>query len=112
MEQRFCQILLLEAAFSQEDSSTEDENVTKKRKRALKSGRDSTGATSVRKRITCPHEVIYRGERQPATYKDLMVSSFLVVLKGVQDTQVKEHIMVHLEELMETQIAIAVQRLV
>ena len=42
---------------------------------------------------------------QPVNYKDLTVSVFvrgyLIVLKSVQDTQVKEQMVLHLKELME-----------
>ena len=91
LEQRLHQIPLLEAAFSQEESSSEDEHMAKKRKRALRSGRDHAGATSIRKRITWSIKVIYRVIGQPATYKDHCSES-------VQDTQGKEHMMVHLDE--------------
>ena len=52
VEQRLHQIPLLELTPSQEDSSSDDEPVVKKKKRALESGRDCTGAMSVKKRIT------------------------------------------------------------
>ena len=63
------------------------------------------GATSVKRRITWPHEVIYGAARQLAAYKDLSVSAlfrgYLIVLKNEQDSQVKEHMVLHIEKLMK-----------
>ena len=105
VEQRRHQLPFLQAISSQDDTSSEEEAVVKKRKKTLKSGRDSTGATSVKKRFTWPHEEIYGSDGHPATYKDLTVSSFvmgyLMVLKDVQAGQVKDHMVLNLEELME-----------
>ena len=72
VEQRLHQLHLLEANSSQEDSSSEKEPVIKKKKnknkkKAIKTGRDRTGTTSVKKRITWPHEVIYVADSHPAT---------------------------------------------
>ena len=74
--------------------------MVKRTKRNLKSGRDHTGATSVKRWITWPHEVIYGADREPAAYKDLSVSAFireyLIVLTR---EQVKEHMVLHLEDM-------------
>ena len=82
--------------------------MVKKEKKALKSGRDRTGTTSLKKRITWPHEVIYRADGHLATYKELTVSPFmrayLMVLKEVKASQVKDRMVLHLEELMEYQL--------
>ena len=90
MEQGLHQIPLLEAAISQGDRSSEDWHVVKKKWRAIKSGRDCTGAKSVTKSITWPHKVIYGVGGQPVINKELTASSFirgyLVVLKVSQDT--------------------------
>ena len=55
--------------------------------------------------ITWPHEVIYRADGLPATYKDLTVSAcvcgYLVLLKQEPLGQVREVMTTHLEELME-----------
>ena len=79
--------------------------MVKRKKRALKSARDCTEATSVKKRITRPHTVIYGTDGHPATYKEFTVSSFvrgyLIVLKDVQVSEVKDRMVLHLEELME-----------
>ena len=77
VEQHLCQIPLLEEAISQGDSATDEELVAKRKKRALISGRDRI-STSVKKRITWPDKVIYGVDGQPATYKDLTVSSFIM----------------------------------
>ena len=104
MEQWLQQITFLEATTSQEDTCSDDELVVKRKKRALKSGSDHIVATSLKKMITWPHAVIYGMDGQPATYKDLTISSFVIgyhiVLKSVQDTKVKEQMVLHLEEVM------------
>ena len=60
---------------------------------------DCTGATSVKRLITWPHEVIYGVDWQPDGYKDLSVIAFvrgyLIVLKSEQDSQVEEHMVLH-----------------
>ena len=93
VEQHLQQIPLLQGTKSQEDRSSEEEAVVKRKKRTPKSGRDYTGAMSVKKRITWPHEVIYGADGHPTTYKELTVSSFikgyLIVLKDVQVSEVK-----------------------
>ena len=59
----------------------------------------------MKKRITWPHEVIYGDDGHPATYKDLTVSylvrGYLIVLMDVQVSEVKDSVVIHLEELME-----------
>ena len=49
--------------------------------------------------------MIYRADGHPATYKELTVSSFvrryLIVLKDDQVSEVKDHMVLYLEELME-----------
>ena len=76
-------------------------------KRVLKSGMDQTAAaTSISKRITWPHEVIYGADGHPATtYKDLTVSSsfrgYIIVLKEVQISDSNDCMVPHLEDLME-----------
>ena len=51
MEQQLWQIPLLEATTLQEDTSSDDEPMLKRKKRALKSGRDCMGAMSGMKKI-------------------------------------------------------------
>ena len=80
--------------------------MVKRTKRNLKSGSYQTGATSVKRWITWPLKVIYGVDGQPAaTYKDLSVSAFvrgyLILLTSKQDSQVKEHMVFHLEDLVE-----------
>ena len=100
VEQRLQQIPLLEVTTSQENTSSNNEPMLKRKKRDLKSGKDHTGATSVKKRITRPHEVIYGVDGQHATYKDLTINAFvrgyLIVLKSVQDTPIKEQMVLYL----------------
>ena len=77
----------------------------KRKKRTPKSGRNRTGTTSVKKRITWPHKVIYGADGHRATYKEFTVSSFnrgnLILFKDVQVSEVKDCMVLHLEELME-----------
>ena len=88
---------------SQEDSLSEEEPVVQRKKTVHKSDRDRTGATSIKKRITWPHEVIYGADSHPATYKKLTVSSFvtgyLIVLNEVQVSEIKDRMVLHLEEI-------------
>ena len=54
VEQQLQQIPLLQSTTYQEDSSSDNEPVVKREKRALKSGRDCTGVTFIKKIITWP----------------------------------------------------------
>ena len=101
MEQRLQQIPLLQAAMSQNISSEDEpeDPVLKRKTRTLKSGRDLRGPCPLRKESPGPDEVIYGADGHPATYQDLTVSSFvkcyLIVLKDVQVSEVKDSIVLH-----------------
>ena len=63
-------------------------------------------------RITWPHEVLYSASGKTAAYDKLtavpFVSGYLIMV-NLDDIQVKAQMTQHLEELMETQIFMAVK---
>ena len=70
----------------------------------MRSIKIQTADTTLLKRITSPHEVVYTSAGQPAVYKDmsdiLFVSGYIKVMAGKRD-QVKPGMLQHLQELME-----------
>ena len=57
--------------------SKEDEQFAGRRKKPLKSGMDRTGATTVVKYVTWPHEVMYMATRKPTAYQDFSIPLFV-----------------------------------
>ena len=69
--------------------STDDENelAPRHRRKMLKSGMDSTGATTILKKITWPHEVVYASAGKPASYQDMSVHQFVYGFFLVMDSE-------------------------
>ena len=62
---------------SGKNTSSDEEQLTTRRRRPLKSGLNRTGATMVVKRITWIPEMQYTTAEKPLAYEDLTVSSFV-----------------------------------
>ena len=69
--QRLQQLPLSEAATADEGSTSEEEQLTARQCRPLKSGMHCTGATMVIKRITWHHKVMYSTAGKTAAYEEL-----------------------------------------
>ena len=68
---------LADEGSSDENTSSDDEQITTRWRRPIKSGMNRTGATMVVKRITWPYDVHNNTARMPVAYEDLTVSSFV-----------------------------------
>ena len=62
------------------DSPTDDEAepAPRHRRKMLKSGMDRTGATTIPKKITWPHEDVYTSAGKPTSYQDNVSASVCV----------------------------------
>ena len=91
IEQRLRQFSLVDGATSHEDSSSDEEQVTTRKRKDLKSDMDWTGAIMVLKHITWPHEVLYVASGNLAAYDELTVAAFMhryLIVVNLEDRQV------------------------
>ena len=79
VEQRLRQVLLVEEITSQDDSSSDIDQVTRRTKKMLKSGMDHMGATCIllKKCINWTHEMLYSADGKAAIYNDLTLVAFV-----------------------------------
>ena len=86
----------MDGATSREDSSSDEDWVTTRKRKPLKSGMDQIGATMVLKCINWSHEA----SDKPAAYDELTVAAFLhgyLIVVNLENSQVKAQRMQHLK---------------
>ena len=91
---------------SDDPSSSEEDPITRRKRRTLKSGMEWMGTTLIKKSIPWPHEGAYTGDGKLAAYRDLTFAAFvrgyLMVVNMETDTRIKKSpMLIHLEDLME-----------
>ena len=74
------------------------------RRNGLKSGKTHTADTTLLRKITWPHEVVYTSSGHPTVFEEmsmsLFVSGYLTVIAGEKD-QIKPYMIQHLQELID-----------
>ena len=62
-----------------------------------------TGATTVVRKVTWPHKVVYTAARKPTAYQDismpLLVQDYMIIMEG-EEGAIKERMVSHLKGLM------------
>ena len=99
----FRQAPLLVESFTDESKPDREPDRRKKRKKALQSGKVRTAHSSVVKRITLPHELIYISGIEPVMYDLISMSQFMTGYLSVLDTVkqwVKQVMFKHPKELV------------
>ena len=99
------QLPALPATPRDEVSSTDDKDKPplRHRRRNIKSGMDRTGATTVLKKITWPHEVVYTSAGKPALYQDMTVPQFdhrYLLIMDSKEADIRVQMASHLKALM------------
>ena len=77
---------LLVESFTDESEMDQKPDQRKKRQKGLKSGKVRTADSTVVKRITCPHELVYNSGGESVTYDPISMPQFVTGYLSVLDT--------------------------
>ena len=84
-------------------TANEDEPAHRVRRRNIKSGMDRTGTTTILKKITWPHEVVYTSVGKSASYQDMTVLQFFngyLLVMDSKEVDIRRQMASHLKALM------------
>ena len=80
-----------------------EDQLAPRRRKQIKSGLNSIGATPVINKVIWPHEIVYTSAGKPASYKDISIPQFvhryMIIMEG-DGMAIKERMASHLKELM------------